>query len=235
MSSMYYLTLSVAALSIAIYNFSVSGEGKSLQCYTTENLTYAQYIQYNNSLNNITTPNADTTSNSTNSSQYYIVQATSSNSYGIMILILSIIYIALCLLSFILCLIIGMLENQLPEDFLKKIGWYKKTLAVCCKLLPPIFILLHWIAMIIIIIIWILLITNTCSIAVDTTAGSIISKGKYFTDVKTLNIINTCIWILIHYGGAMIREISYIEPFMYSPDLGAPSLWKSILIKKLGP
>ena len=44
----------------------------------------------------------------------------------------------------------------------------------------------------------------------------------YRKDVEILNLVNSIIWILLHYGGSIIREMTYQEPFMYSPDTGTP-------------
>jgi hypothetical protein len=39
----------------------------------------------------------------------------------------------------------------------------------------------------------------------------------------------------LHYGGAIVRGMTYVEPFMYSPEIGKPNMIKTLLFKKLGP
>ena len=59
--------------------------------------------------------------------------------------------------------------------------------------------------------------------------------GPATKDVEILNLVNSIIWILLHYGGSIIREMTYQEPFMYSPDTGAPNCCRTLFLKKLGP
>ena len=57
----------------------------------------------------------------------------------------------------------------------------------------------------------------------------------YEGDVKVLNLVNSIAWILLHYGGAVVRDMTYQEPFMYSPDTGEPNCFRTLFLKKLGP
>ena len=58
---------------------------------------------------------------------------------------------------------------------------------------------------------------------------------KEVNDFEILNLVNSIIWILLHYGGSIIREMTYQQPFMYSPDTGAPNCCRTLFLKKLGP
>jgi hypothetical protein len=49
-ASLYYLSLSVAALAICIYNFNISSNGKDLQCFNIIKMDFLTYQQYNKSL-----------------------------------------------------------------------------------------------------------------------------------------------------------------------------------------
>ena len=55
----------------------------------------------------------------------------------------------------------------------------------------------------------------------------------YRKDVEILNLVNSIMWVLLHYGGSIIREMTYQEPFMYSPDTGAPNCCRTLFLKKL--
>ena len=69
----------------------------------------------------------------------------------------------------------------------------------------------------------------------DTYRDSYGNIVDYRKDVEILNLVNSIIWILLHYGGSIIREMTYQGPFMYSPDTGAPNCCRTLFLKKLGP
>ena len=62
-----------------------------------------------------------------------------------------------------------------------------------------------------------------CEISTNSTPGALTDPKQFAKDVNTLNLVNSGIWVLIHYGGGIFREIVYQEPFMYSPDIGTTS------------
>jgi hypothetical protein len=247
-SAGYYLGLAVASLAIGIYNFSLYSDGKNLQCFKITQMDWATYKLYNESLQNgqSTAPASTTstlrnlqTSDSTNSTstddKLYDVQESSSNLYSLLAIIIAIVYLILCGLSLMLAMIINHMANQVPEDFLN-IGRCKRWLACFTKILPPFFIIIHWVVLLIIIGFWAMVLMKSCPIATTNEVGVVIvNKQKFHNDSYTLNIVNSAIWVLLHYGGAVIRDIMYQEPFMYSPDIGTPGLCKSLLFKKLGP
>ena len=65
--------------------------------------------------------------------------------------------------------------------------------------------------------------------------GKLISTEYFYKVHRTLNIVNSIVWILLHYGGAIIRAMTYVEPFMYSPEVGNPNFFKTLMLKRLGP
>lgn len=230
MSATYYLGLSVSSLAIAIYNMNIAGSAKNLTCYSIEKMDYNTYKLYNSTLN-ITTP---ATNETIDPNTLYDVEVLGSNSYSTILVIIGIIYLIIMGFAVILSCIANYLSNQLPEDFLH-MGKMKRFLACLCKVIPTLFIILHWIAMILIIVVWVFIAGKNCEVAKTSTPGVIINQKKYFNDVYILNIVNSSLWIFLHYGGAIVREITYEEPFMYSPDLGQPNFIRSFFLKKLGP
>lgn len=155
------------------------------------------------------------------------------NIFAIMIIIIAVVFILLFAMSIFLSCVINSLSNQLPEDFIN-IGAIKKFLACFCKIFPPIILILSWINFILIIVIWILYVTKHCY-ENDSTKVNATNETKYFRDVRTLNIVNSIIWVVLHYGGSIIRDMTYQEPFMYSPDTGKPNCCRTLMLKKLGP
>ena len=147
-------------------------------------------------------------------------------------LILAISYIIILVLSIFLSCVINALSNQLPEDYLN-MGKCKRFLACFCKIFPPVLIILSWINFILIIVIWIMLVVNKDYKYTDEKTGT--ENTDYEGDVKVLNLVNSIAWILLHYGGAVVRDMTYQEPFMYSPDTGEPNCFRTLFLKKLGP
>ena len=226
MSSLYYLGLGAVSLSMTIYNFHMVGEATNQTCYSYQNMTYDDYKNYNISLGQ----------EIYNKTKEYFddVKVTEGNIYKTLTLIIAIIYIIYLVLSLFLSCVSNMMSNQTPEDYIK-IGTCKKFLACFCKILPPVLIILSWINFILFVVFWILIIVGKCEYSKSITPGKFMDEKDYFNDNKVLILVNSCFWILLHYGGAIVRGMTYVEPFMYSPEIGKPNMIKTLLFKKLGP
>jgi len=229
-SQLYYYCLCIAALAVGIYNFSTSSTGKSLVCWSNITFTYSQYKEYNASLNLsiILSEPADPTTT------YNIPQKGSSNLLQILQFILAIAYMCVCGLTFILAIIVNYLSNQVPEDFIK-IGKCKSFLALFCKCFPPLIVIIHWIIMCIIIGYAVMILLDTCAITSTTVVGTVISPTQYFIDSRTCLIVSAAIWVFLHYFGAILKDLSYEEPFMYSPRTDESSPFVHMMLKTLGP
>ena len=229
MSSLYYLGLGAVSLSMTIYNFHMVGEATNQTCYSYQNMTYDDYRKYNISLG------LETYNKTSFNKEYFDdVQVTEGNIYKTLTLIIAIIYIIYLVLSLFLSCVSNMMSNQTPEDYIK-IGTCKKFLACFCKILPPVLIILSWVNFILFVVFWILITVGKCEYSNSDTPGKFPDEKDYFNDNKVLILVNSCFWILLHYGGAIVRGMTYVEPFMYSPEIGKPNMIKTLLFKKLGP
>jgi hypothetical protein len=227
MSSLYYLGLGAVSLSMTIYNFHMVGEATNQTCYSNQTMTLDEYKKFNASLG---LPNNDTYNNK----DFFEVPVTEGNIYKTLTLIIAIIYIIYLVLSLFLSCVSNMMSNQTPEDYIK-IGTCKKFLACFCKILPPVLIILSWVNFILFVVFWILITVGKCEYSRSDTPGKFMDEKDYFNDNKVLILVNSCFWILLHYGGAIVRGMTYVEPFMYSPEIGKPNMIKTLLFKKLGP
>ena len=223
MSSLYYLGLGAVSLSMTIYNFHMVGEATNQTCYTYQKMTQEEFDTYIASLGQ--------TSNNIDLDK---VPVTEGNIYKTLTLIIAIIYIIYLVLSLFLSCVSNMMSNQTPEDYIK-IGTCKKFLACFCKILPPVLIILSWVNFILFVVFWILITVGKCEYSYSDSPGKFMDKKDYFNDNKVLILVNSCFWILLHYGGAIVRGMTYVEPFMYSPEIGKPNMIKTLLFKKLGP
>jgi hypothetical protein len=284
--AMYYLMLSVATLSISIYNFNSATTGKSLQCYEISEMddkAYQNYLTYlgnksesmftaktaldlqdivvpkkslrfmqsvtevnananananvnNSTVHNNTSLDTDALSN-TNSEIIHVVPIEKSNPLASMQQGIAVLYLIIVIFSMFMSCILNYLSNLVPDDFLN-MGRVTKCFGSFCKLVPSMIIILHWIILLMIVIDWGFIGVKACQYSLPTQISGkffLDSSQKYFLDSTTLSIVTSAIWIFLHYIGAIIRDIVYEEPFSYSPDLGKPSIWKKIFIKKLGP
>ena len=228
MSSLYYLGLGAVSLSMTIYNFHMVGEATNQTCYSNQTMTYDDYKKYNISLG------LEIYDETTFNKEYFEVPVTEGNIYKTLTLIIAIIYIIYLVLSLFLSCVSNMMSNQTPEDYIK-IGTCKKFLACFCKILPPVLIILSWVNFILFVVFWILITVGKCEYSRSDTPGKFMDEKDYFNDNKVLILVNSCFWILLHYGGAIVRGMTYVEPFMYSPEIGKPNMIKTLLFKKLGP
>ena len=226
MSSLYYVGVGVVSLSMSIYNFNTMGESNNQTCYVSKSMTYDELKNYYNSI-----------AQPFNISKYegkIDERVQESNPYKTFCLLVGIVYIILLAMSLFLACITNYLSNQLPDDYIN-MGTCKKFLACFCKILPPCFIILSWLNCIFFIVVWIFILSKRCKISTTMVPGKLISEDYFFKVHRTLNIVNSIVWVLLHYGGAVIRAMTYVEPFMYSPEVGNPNFFKTLMLKRLGP
>ena len=226
MSSLYYLGVGAVSLSMTIYNFHMVGQASNQTCFSYEIMNNEQCKNYYKSLGQ----NDDSCSSESENN----VPVDEGNIYKTLTLIIAIIYIIYLVLSLFLSCVSNMMSNQTPEDYIK-IGTCKKFLACFCKILPPVLILLSWVNFILFVVFWILIAVGKCEYSRTDTPGKFVGPKDYYNDNKVLILVNSCFWILLHYGGAIVRGMTYVEPFMYSPEIGKPNFLKTLFLKKLGP
>ena len=228
MSSLYYVGVGVVSLSMSIYNFNTMGESNNQTCYVNKTMTDSQVDEYYNSIAQIRPENLK------EAYDKFEVPVQESNPYKTFCLLVGIVYIILLAMSLFLACITNYLSNQLPDDYIN-MGTCKKFLACFCKILPPCFIILSWLNFIFFIVVWIFILSKKCKYSTTMTPGKLINPDYFFKVHRTLNIVNSIVWILLHYGGAVIRAMTYVEPFMYSPEVGNPHFCKTLMLKRLGP
>ena len=207
MSSFYYLGIGVVSLAMTIYNFEKASQ--------TGDYTLLKK-----------TDEKDANGNSREFDE-------STNAIVPLLYIIAIVFLLFLVLSLYMSCIINSFSNLLPEDFLT-MSKCKAAVTCLCKIIPPIFLILSWLNLILIVVVWILY-----------GVYFKVQESKYkfeppsdavSDDVRTLNIVNSVVWFVMHYGGSIIREMTYIEPFMYAPDTGeTPNCFRTLMIKKLGP
>jgi len=224
-SQLYYYWLCVAALSIGIFNFSTYSGGKDLNCISYQKFLYDEYVAYNKT-KNITT----TSKRPDNQFQEYSVEVSSSNILSVLQMILAFAYLGILGITIILALIVSCLSNQLPEDYMK-FGKCKNCLAMFCKILPPFIVIIHWIIMFVLIGLWAMILTDTCKI----TRTNISGERAYFLESQVCLIVTSAIWVVLHCFGSILKDLSYVEPFMYSPRIEGSSKFFHIMFKTLGP
>lgn len=243
---LYYVMVFVMTLSIGIYNFSNYSVGSTTSCYAPlvipAGATAAPSSSSNTGSNGTnsnssssTTPSTST--NSTTAGTSIIMKdgttgEKSTNIFKILHLVIAIAYLVITGFSLLLILIINNMANMVPDDFMN-IGTCKRVLACTTKVFPPLFILIHYVIMLAILAVWVLYLTGSCEYAVPDGA-TYYDETKYYKTVYVLNLVTSIFWVFLHYVGAIIRDIVYQEPFMYSPTVGRPT-FSGIMLKKLGP
>lgn len=227
-SQLYYYCLMLAALAAGIYNYTTSSSGNNLLCWSNQTMTYDEYKTLNQSLNlSVIAAPADPNTK-------YDMLTSGGNSLKLFQLVLAFAYGAVLIFTFLLAIITSFLSNQVPEDFLK-MGGCKICLAMFCKILPPFIVIIHWIILILIAINLLFVLQGTCKVTSSSVAGVLVSADAYFSGSKICIIVTAAIWILLHYVGAILKDISYVEPFMYSPKTEGSNGFLHIMLKKLGP
>jgi len=215
----------VAALSIGIFNYSMHSSGKDLKCYYKISFLYDEYVTYNIT-KNITT----TSARPSNPNQVYSVEQSSSNILEMLQMIIAFAYLGILALTFLLAIIVGCLSNQLPEDYMK-FGKCKRCLAMLCKILPIMIVVIHWIIMFLIIGLWAMMLTDTCF----DSRINIYGNNQYYYASLTCLFVTSAVWVFLHCFGSVLKDLSYVEPFMYSPQIEGSSTFMHVVLKTLGP
>ena len=174
------------------------------------------------------------TSSVTNGITTYYVPVPGGNLYYIFAFGIAVAYGIILIMAILLTIVVYWMSDMVPEDFVK-IGKCKRWTAVFTKILPPIIILIHWIILLLILVFWVMILMGSCEVTQPSSTIFGFNSLKYGRDSFVLNLVTSIIWVLLHYGGAIYRDITYTEPFMYSPDIGETSAFKSLVLKKLGP
>lgn len=151
----------------------------------------------------------------------------SAVSLGIGILYIILVFFVLCLLA-----LVAKFDGMFPTKFYN-LGCCDGLMGRCVKCFQRFIIIIHYITAILILTLWILIGSGQCEAGMSNTT-KIVSK-KILDDVKTGNIVNTVVWIVLHFGGFFIRGCLYYEPFMYDPDPSEGAQFVTYCFKKCGP
>lgn len=232
MSFTYYLTVAVTCLAIAIFNISTESSGKTLVCYSLTTMSEDDYSKFKSTAT--TTGSSDVVMTTVNGINTYTVPTDSSNMYSIFSFIIAIGYFVIMGISFLLTIVLYWLSDLVPDDFIA-MGRIKRFTAVTTKIFPPFIVLLHWIVMVLIIIFWIMLVMGTCEYSKQATPTFDFNNFRYHNQCVTLQIVNSIVFFLLHYVGAILKDMIYVEPFMYSPQVGESSMFKEVVFRILGP
>jgi hypothetical protein len=254
----YYFSITISFLALAIYNLNTSSLANGLQCYTfvqMDSITFASYVysfgnETNLILKNLTEleyklngkitlffeeENSSFSSNSSNSSfssfSSFSVPIEKNNIYSGLQKGIGIIYLILVIINSLLIFSLKIMSNLTPEDF-QKMSKCRMIFGMLCKLIPVFNILLHWIILILIFVNWAFIAAKACDKTIGTLPGQVIPSSKFHAESLTLSIVNSGFWILLQYFGPLIRDVFYMEPFMYSIR-GKGCL--ACLLTKLGP
>ena len=240
MALLYYIAVTVASLSIAIFNFSITSTGKDLQCYTLSTMDETGYKEYKENYDktaSTTTPNPNApkvVEFTENGIKYYSVPMEGSNLYNTFALLIAICYLIIMGFCVLLCLILLWMGDMVPDDFLN-MGRIKRAAAVFTKILPPCLVLIHWLVLILIIIFWIVIVAETCVVTEPAEPTFGFNSLRFHNSCITLQIVNSVVFFLLHYVAAILKDMIYVEPFMYSPQVGEKSIFKDWCLRVLGP
>lgn len=236
-SSSYFFGLLLLCIGIGVYNISQASSGAVFKCYSLSSMNETSYQSY---IDQQPTPTANSsapppaTSTTEDGVTTYSVPIEGSNLFYLLQWAIAILYFVIGFFALVMCLVTYWLSDMVPDDFMK-ISTLKKFSAASTKVFPPLNILVHWIIMIVIIIYWIMLIMGTCEVSQKNGAEFGFNPLKYTQDATTLNIVNSIVWFVLHYGFAIIKDMIYTEPFMYAPQVGEKSVFKDVCFRILGP
>ena len=115
----------------------------------------------------------------------------------------------------------------LPKDF-AKLGRILNCMGIWLKLLPKFIILLHYVIFILILVVIGQVANGSCAksqiIDSDTNLPEDTNMQK---DATILAGIISGMWVLMHFGGYVIRSLLYVDPFLLDPyDPKANRVWR---------
>ena len=244
----YYLYLSFIAISIAVYNFTIASEGRSIECFKQQQMSDLEFKVYYDSINQRLNTTDDEYNalmnlklkypidnfNDTGKDSNFTVAVHQTNQYQSLIQLVAIFYITIFTLSLILTLLTLKMANMVPDDFVN-ISRFSRIAACFCKVFPMALVILHYVVLVLVVVIWGFHLTKSCYLSASPLPGVYKHPTYYYQQVLIVNIVTSVFWVIIHCGGAVIRDSTYQEPYMYSPMVGKDGKCSYILLKKLGP
>jgi hypothetical protein len=176
--------------------------------------------------------------NSNNVYNIYQVPVESVNSLSSLQEGVGILYLIILIFSTLMACFVNYLMNLIPDDFLR-LSKISQLFGGLCKLFPLAINILHLVIIILLIVEWGFIGGKNCeySIPISFQNNGFFNNNtsRYYSDSKTLSTVSTVFWVLLHYVGACIRHMSYVEPFMYTREVENENICSKILLKMLGP
>lgn len=219
----YYFVNAAIFLFLAIYCAQFKSEFKSDVCY-------AGYT---------TTTTANATVNATsNSSALSNVTSTIESALNLKLTtipgVLTGFYAAEFSLSVLSGLILYYFLSFVPKDF-ASIGRFRNLLGLFLKLFPKLIIFLHYIILIIICAQIGYVGGGKCKNAKHLATDGTQTTGAMERAGIIMIIILSALWIVQHIGGAVMRSILNVDPFLAEPDDPSSNRIYAVICKKCGP
>eukprot|EP00347_Sterkiella_histriomuscorum_P012281 403369191 len=139
--------------------------------------------------------------------------------------------VALNSIIFLLLLYFGRL---LPRDF-AKMGRIMNCSGALLKIFPKLIILLHYVIIILILVVIGQVGSGTCKNSQIINKEGLPEKTKLHENGIVLISIISPLWILMHFGGTVIRSMLYVDPFLLDPYDPKGNRFYRILCQTCGP
>ena len=241
---MLYLIVSIFSIAVAIFNFTAYNKASSIQCFTEttdETPIVPPADPATRRLVDFMVSKSTETADSLRDLQDKVptvTQVKESESYSTMIILIALVYIIIFCLALFLSLLLACMSDLIPEDFADA-GILKKSAGLLCKILPKLNLILHYVALLLILIVWILQLTKSCNfskpILEDGTSPAKYDRYAYYGDITLVAIVDSIAWVILQYGVAIFRNMIYTEPFMYAPVKGNSSAVIKVVWSSVGP
>ena len=122
----------------------------------------------------------------------------------------------------------------LPKDF-AKMGRILNCSGALLKIFPKLIILLHYIILILIIVVIGQVGSNNCKESARVGSNGLPEKTSMHDEGVILVSIISPIWLLMHFGGTVVRSMLYVDPFLLDPyDPKGNKIYR-ILCQTCGP
>ncbi|CDW75200.1 UNKNOWN [Stylonychia lemnae] len=143
-------------------------------------------------------------------------------------------YATLVALNSIIFLILLYFSKFLPRDF-AKMGRILNCIGALLKIFPKLMILLHYIICILILVIIGQVGNGSCKNSYTIDSDGLPKETKMQSDGVILVLILSSLWILMHFGGSIVRSMIYIDPFLADPYDPTANRFYRLICQTFGP
>ena len=220
----YYFFVSLIMLCLGVYSYTFKLSYGIDVCAVSSSTT-TRLLQNSSGGSN--------SSSSSSESGSPIVITTTLSTAGIAYAI-GIVYLTCFACAFLFFFFMLYYSGKIPKDF-TKMGRIARLFGCLVRRFVKAIVLLHYIILILLLVLIGQVGSGTGQKCTHIMPDGTPKLGEAYTQGVILILVLSFFWMLLHFGGAVVKSIMYVDSYIFEPDDATEIRVFRILLKKLGP